>query len=648
MAANRALTRAEIDALEKNGCSAADWNTIRVSEPFDPNRLRRVSFGGTVFIGALCGKVEGEGGVALRSEITDATIIDCEIGDDVRIAGIRGHLSNYVVEDHAVLTDIGTMATSPNATFGNGVELETVNEGGGRQVRIYNELSSQIAYLAAMHRYRKGFVEKLNGLIDKYVAGVKSGKGRVGQYAVVRHVPEIHDVNIGPYAKVSGAGSLHNGTILSEKAAPTRVGAGVVAEDFIIAEGSSVDSGAILSKTFIGQGVKVGKQFSSENSLFFANSECFHSESCSVLGGPYTVTHHRSSLLIAGVYSFYNAGSGTNASNHMYKLGPVHQGILERGSKTGSFSYMLWPCVVSPFSVVIGKNMANFDTSDFPFSYITAEAGGSYLTPSMNLFTVGTTRDGEKWPTRDRRKGTVKRDLIRFEVFSPYVVGRMVRGEKLLTKLYEETEREKSEVRVNGVLIKRLLLKTGAKNYALATDRYLNEKILEKVGDSISHGDDAFRKAVAVPADALYSETWADLSGLLLGQSRLERLQADVESGKIGSLGQLQNVLYEAWQSYEKDEWAWVRRTAEERLGRSLLTLTRDDLEAMRAAVKKARATFGRMILADAQKEFDDSARIGYGADANGASRDADFEAVRGTYDGNSFVKKMKAEAEKG
>ena len=95
--------------------------------------------------------------------------------------------------------------------------------------------------------------------------------------------------------------------------------------------------------SFVGQGVQLGKQFSSENSLFFANCEGFHGEACSIFAGPYTVTHHKSTLLIAGIYSFYNAGSGTNQSNHMYKLGPVHQGVLQRGSKNGSFSYMRWP-----------------------------------------------------------------------------------------------------------------------------------------------------------------------------------------------------------------------------------------------------------------------------------------------------------------
>ena len=83
------------------------------------------------------------------------------------------------------------------------------------------------------------------------------------------------------------------------------------------------------------------KQFNHQNSVFFANSEGFHGEAVSIFAGPYTVTHHKSSLLIAGMFSFFNAGSGTNQSNHMYKLGPIHQGVVDRGSKTGSFSSSL-------------------------------------------------------------------------------------------------------------------------------------------------------------------------------------------------------------------------------------------------------------------------------------------------------------------
>ncbi len=62
----------------------------------------------------------------------------------------------------------------------------------------------------------------------------------------------------------------------------------------------------------------------------------------------------------------------------MYKLGPLHQGIVERGSKTGSFSYMLWPSKIGAFTAVIGKHYSNMDTTDFPFSYINEVDGKVY------------------------------------------------------------------------------------------------------------------------------------------------------------------------------------------------------------------------------------------------------------------------------
>ena len=60
------------------------------------------------------------------------------------------------------------------------------------------------------------------------------------------------------------------------------------------------------------------KHYSAEHSVFFANSQGFNGEACSIFAGPYTVTHHKSTLLIAGMFSFMNAGSGSNQSNHMY------------------------------------------------------------------------------------------------------------------------------------------------------------------------------------------------------------------------------------------------------------------------------------------------------------------------------------------
>ena len=647
MSIYRALTSEEIHIMEGAGCQAEDWSQVEVKDGFDPGRVRRVNFIGAVEIGSLRGTVSMEGGVELPAEIVDATLVNCTLGDDVRITRIPGHLANYDIEEGAVVTDVGVMATNPGATFGNGVEVEAINEGGGREVRIFNDLSSQFAYIVGMHRYRPKMIERLEGMVDACVESVKSDRGKIGARALVAHVGEIVDVNVGPCAVVSGAAKLQNGTLLSEEGAPAVVGSGVVAEDFIIGEGSSVDSGALLSHAFIGQGVQIGKQFSAENSLFFANCEGFHGEACSIFAGPYTVTHHKSTLLIAGIYSFYNAGSGTNQSNHMYKLGPVHQGIVQRGSKTGSFSYMLWPSVLGPFSVVIGKHLNNFDTRDLPFSYITDEEGHTFLTPAMNMHTVGTIRDGEKWPARDRRKSSVKRDLIRFEVYSPYLVGKMVGAENILQQLLDAVSRDVEQVRYKGVYIKRLLLRTGVKGYRNAIDLYLNDRIVERAAPFVDRGIDAVRQGLAAPTASVYSEAWVDIAGLLIAKKRLEQIEEEIESGAIATVSNFQKAFQQAWEAYEDDEWDWVRHTFIGRTGKSVDELTLEEIEQLKANRDKAEATAIKKVLADAEKEFDDIASTGFGADGDREQRAADFAAVRGSFAGNSFVKEMQQRREK-
>ena len=382
------------------------------------------------------------------------------------------------------------------------------------------------------------------------------------------------DVNVGPAAEVLGASRLSNGTILSEPEAPARVGAGVCAEDFIVAEGAEVEDGVVLHTAFVGQGVRLGKQFSAENSLFFANCEGFHGEACSIFAGPYTVTHHKSTLLIAGVYSFYNAGSGTNQSNHMYKLGPVHQGVIQRGTKNGSFSYMRWPTVVGPFCVIIGKHLNNFDIGDLPFSYVTEEDGESLCTPAMNMFTVGTVRDGDKWPTRDRREGSVKRDRIRFEVYSPYTVGKMLRGEAVLKELYEGTSRQVELVRHKGVVIKRLLLRRSARNYADGIDAYLQGRVLARASGARQAGDAGTLERALSAGEGLYSADWTDVGGLLISGERLRRIEAAVAGGELDSAEALDAAFAEASDAYEADEWEWVRAVWRERTGVSTEELT--------------------------------------------------------------------------
>jgi len=637
------LTEPQVEQLKAQGCRADDWSAVTVAGGFDPGRVHEAFFEGGVKIGSLAGAVTSASGLERPCVIEDATLINCTVGDGVRIVNVGSHIANYCIGDGACIEDVGVIQTNPGATFGNGAEVEVLNEGGGREVQLFNEMSSQFAHLLCMHRYRPKFIEKLEAFAKAQVDSVKSDTGTIGAGAKIAGVPRIIDVNIGEAATVWGASALVNGTILSSDDAPTLIGDGVQAHDFIIGEASKVTQGAIVAKSFVGQGCQVGKQFSAEGSLFFANCEAFHGEACSIFAGPYTVTHHKSTLLIAGLFSFYNAGSGTNQSNHMYKLGPLHEGKMERGCKTGSFSYMMWPCRVGPFSVVLGKHTRTFDLSDFPFSHIeAAHDGRCMVVPGLNLSTVGTVRDGAKWPTRDRRKGKVKRDRLSFDVFSPLTVGRMINGSGRLKELMDTTDKSVDTVTISGAQVKRVLLRGGIKHYRSGIHTYLLEKVVSRIERAVEQGGKGLSQALSVSPDAVYSEKWVDIGGQMMPAKRLEDLYTAVESGKVADLGAFESALDAIHAAYAEDEWAWVCQAHKKIFDVDLSEIQTADAASIADQLLADQSKFLNLILIDAGKEFDEVTQTGFGQDGSDADRATDFQAVRGEFEGNKFVKQMK------
>jgi hypothetical protein len=640
----RILTKREIELLRMQGCSAEDWGRIEVAEGFDPACVRNSHFAGSVRMGRFEHSVQPAGGFEKPSGVYDAVISNCTIGNDTRISNIGVHIANYDIGEHVCIENVATMQTRPQATFGNGVEISVLNEAGGREVMLFDRLSAQFAYLMCLHRYRPRLIEQLRSMAREYVESIRSDRGTVGAGATICSAEEIIDVHIGPFATISHASSLRNGTILSAEEAPTTIGVKVIAEDFIVAESSSVTGGAMLSKVFVGQGCQVGRQYSAENSAFFANCEAFHGEACSVFAGPYTVTHHKSTLLIAGLFSFYNAGSGTNQSNHMYKLGPAHEGKVLRGTKTGSFSYMMWPCRVGPFSVVLGKHSTTFDTGDFPFSHLEARSDGKCtMIAGFHLTTVGTVRDGAKWPKRDRRKGANKRDAISFDVFSPYTVGKMLKATQHLKHLQDTTDRSVEEVSIGGALVKRLMLRTSQKYYRTGIEMYLLEKVVARIEAAL---DDPPADTPGVAGDAVYSEDWVDIAGQLMPRKRLVDLEDALENGSVATLDAFDAAIAKILKHYANDEWAWVKTAYEQVFGAAPADLTAEGACEAARMLLKVKSKFLNLVTADAQKEFSESSRLGFGQDGDPDDAEKDFTQVRGLYEENQFVLDMKRSIE--
>ncbi|MCR4438442.1 MAG: DUF4954 family protein [bacterium] len=639
----RNLSAAEIRLLEKQGCRAEDWRAVEVAPDFDPRCVQQTTFAGRVRLGTFDDWVDLHEGIRKPCGVYRSSLQDCTIGANCYIADVRS-LARYDVADRVAIENVGCLTVTGETTFGNGVRIQVLNEAGGREKPLFRGITAQIAYLIVTYRHNHELIAKLYELVDQEVSATKSDRGAIGEGARITDCLTIRNVAIGPHATIMGALHLEEGTIASNEHDPVLIGQGVIAKKFIVLSGAHIDGAAIVDKCVVGQGVRIGKQFSAENSGFFANCECFHGEAVSVFAGPYTVTHHKSTLLIAGMFSFYNAGSGSNQSNHMYKLGPVHQGILGRGAKTGSFSYMMWPCRVGAFTGVIGKHYANFDTSEFPFSYMLEAEGKSLLMPAMNLCTVGTRRDSAKWPRRDRRRDPDKRDLINFALFSPYTVGRILVGMERLGELEAATPAEQPFAQYAGVHIKRAKIPPAIEQYEMAVHIYLGEELakrLEAHRDARSYQE--LLAALHKPRPEAIGR-WIDMAGMLAPRQAVEKLIAAVTAGQVRSLEELRTRLKALHEDYDGLAWGWCVDLIEKRLGTAFPRLSKAQLVDMLRKWQESVARFNALVLEDARKEFSERSRIGYGLDGSVDERDRDFEAVIGKYEENKFVKEVEAE----
>ncbi len=629
------LTQSQIQQLEKQNCQCANWNDVLVLPGFKPDNVKNATFSGKIKLGVFDKQVGFYGGVLKPAGILNAHVHNCVIGDNVYISNVLSHIANYNIEDECIIEHIDLLATEGQTTFGNGVKAVVINEGGGREILIYDNLSAQVAYMMALYRHKTKMRENLEKMIMQYAESVKSDMGTICKGAHLTNCGTIKNVRIGQFAVIGNIKRLENGTIKSCKEDPTEVGASVVAKDFIIAEGVKISEGSIISDCFIGQAVRMTKQFSAENSVCFANCGFHHGEICSIFAGPYTVSHHKSTLLIAGLFSFFNAGSGTNQSNHMYKTGSVHQGIFERGAKMTSNGYVMYPVRIGAFCVVMGRHYQHPDTGDMPFSYMFEHDDKCFVVPGVNLRTVGIIRDGEKWPKRDERKCPNKTDLIIFDVLSPYTVQKIINGLETLLNLKAVTGGNDVQCSMN-LHLKAAWIHKGIELYTLAINKFLGDCLTAKLAETKLNNYDDFKKMFQ-QSDSVPGK-WVDVAGLLVPQSNIESLLGDIESEKLISMNDIQQKLQKYFADYKDNKWSW----ACEKL--NCILKNKIDSEGVIKILntwQQASHKLYEMIIQDAQKEFDVPPRIGFGIDGDEKVRDDDFDAVRGTFDSNSFVKEL-------
>lgn len=633
----RSLTNEEINRLEAQACSASDWNDVQVDEHFTPDYVHHARFSGKVRLGVFEYEFALPGGICKHAGLSYVTLHNVTVGDNCCIENVKNYIANYEIGAYTFIENVDIILVDKKSRFGNGVEVSVLNETGGREVMIHDRLSAHQAYIMALYRHRPQLIERMKALIEAYADEHASDIGTIGSHVTIVNSGYIKNVRIGDYCEIEGAGRLKNGSINSNVADPVHIGYGVVCDDFIISSGSHIEDGTMITRCFVGQACHMGHNYSASDSLFFSNCQEENGEACAIFAGPFTVTHHKSTLLIAGMFSFMNAGSGSNQSNHMYKLGPIHQGALERGAKTTSDSYILWPARIGAFSLVMGRHVNHPDTSDLPFSYLIEDKNTTYLAPGVNLRSVGTIRDAQKWPKRDLRKDPVRLDQINYNLLSPYTIQKMMKGRSILKEL-QRVSGETSEIySYQSAKIKNSALNKGIGFYETAIHKFLGNSVIKRLEGICFKNNEEIRCRLQ-PDTVIGEGEWVDISGLIAPKTEIERLMNDIETGTLYTVDQIHDRFAEMHANYYTYEWTWAYGKMLEFYRLNAETITAKDIINIVHQWQKSVVGLDRMVYEDAKKEFSLTSMTGFGADGSKEEQVLDFEQVRGVFESNPFV----------
>lgn len=641
----RSLTEKEIATMVVYGCSAEDWKNVTVAENFNPQFVSNVSFSGVVKLGSFEKVFEMAGGFKKHSGIYNCCIHNCIIGNNVFIDKVHNYIANYEICDEAFIENTNIIFVDGKTSFGNGLKVPVMNETGGREIPIFNELSAPLAYILTFYRHRPEMIANIQKMIEDYSESVSSTMGRIGEKVQIVNCGRIKNVWIGDFSSIKGASNLKNGTINSNEKAPVRIGSGVKCKNFIISSGVQITDSTLISTCFVGQGCIMDKHYSALDSVFFSNCQGMHGEATAIFAGPYTVSHHKSSLLIAGMYSFLNAGSGSNQSNHMYKLGPIHQGVVERGSKTTSDSYILWPAKIGAFTLVMGRHTSHSDTTDLPFSYLIENATESILVPAINLRSVGTVRDAQKWPKRDNRTDDVKLDPINFNLLSPYTIHKMYKGVETLENL-KKISGETSEIySYQNCKIKNSSLNKALELYKIGIYKFLGNSLISKIEkEKPANFSELQQKLVNNTNKGLGD--WIDLAGLIAPKNEVYTMLDEIENNELN----LKQILEKCWEfhnEYYNYEWTWAQQKLEEYWQKPINEVNKEEIIDFIERWKSSVVKLDQLLYEDAKKEFDLTSMTGFGVDGDDEQKKKDFVNVRGSFEKNPFVREVLNHIEK-
>ena len=676
----RHLRSDEIEQLVKNNNTASSWDTMWVTDEFNPSRIKDNKFYGTVRIGRVSNSALQFHDLRLPVGITNSSIHSCDIGDNCAIHDVH-YLSHYIIGAHSMLFNIQEMSATDHAKFGNGivkdgepeavrVRIEIMNETGARSVVPFDGMIPADAYLWGKYVDDKALQERLLHITQHTIDHHRGYYGEIGERCVIKNTSIVKDVKIGTDCYIKGASKLKNITINSSHNEPTQIGENVILVNGIVGYGCRIFYSCTAVKFILGNNSNFKYGARLINSIMGDNSTISCCEVLNNLIFPGHEQHHNNSFLIASTIMGQSnmAAGATIGSNHNSR---TNDGELVAGRG-------FWPGLCS--SVKHSSRFASFTLlakGDFPaelnialpFALVSNNVAADRLEimPAYwwlyNMYALA--RNTWKYHTRDKRKTKVQN--IEFDTFAPDTMQEVIEARKQLEvwtaksylKVQDETQpslndestlMETGRRLLNGereVIDNLTILGYGMENSRRPVhllkvyDAYhaYGDMLIHYAMSNILNNED---KACAImsnnesPATPQQAQEWINLGGQLVMNSDVDALRQDICNGTLGSWEAIHNRYNELWNRYPTDKLYHSLHALETVMGG---TMDSAAWQQAFAHAERIQRHISEQVYISRKKDHDNHYRTSTCRNADEAI------AIYGTVEENSFVNKVREES---
>jgi hypothetical protein len=261
--------------------------------------------------------------------------------------------------------------------------------------------------------------------------------------------------------------------------------------------------------------------------------------------------------------------------------------------------------------------------------------------PGVNLKSIGTIRDSQKWPKRDIRNDSNLLDLINFNLLSPYTIQKMINGRDKLIAIRKSSGEFANEYSYEKMKIEKKSLDRGILLYEMAIWKFLGNSLITRLqGREYENNSEI---AVDLRKDSsLGTGKWVDLAGLLCPFEALDKLMNSIETGETTTLEEVNSAMAKLHKNYYNYEWTWVLDVLEQFYGKRPDEFTAEDVIVVVEKWKECVLGIDRYLYEDAKKEFSLTTMTGFGVDGQTGAKELDFAQVRGEFEENQTVKAIK------